>query len=182
MLFGPNAVGKMTVGHELEKVTGLKLFHNHMTIELVSPFFSYSTPPAKRLVKLFRKSIFEEVAKSNLEGLIFTYVWAFDEQSDWDEIRGFVDIFESQGADIYYVELEADVEERLKRNKHHHRLSHKPTKRDIEFSEKDLLDTMKKHRLNSKNGEIPFKNYLRINNTHISPEDVAKEIKEKFHL
>ena len=39
ILFGPLAVGKMTVGQELEKITGLKLFHNHMTIELVLPFF-----------------------------------------------------------------------------------------------------------------------------------------------
>ncbi|MCH7663235.1 MAG: shikimate kinase, partial [Chloroflexi bacterium] len=39
ILFGPLAVGKMTVGQELEKLTGLKLFHNHLTIELVLPFF-----------------------------------------------------------------------------------------------------------------------------------------------
>ncbi|MED3553043.1 hypothetical protein P4449_21750 [Cytobacillus praedii] len=34
LIFGPQAVGKMTVGQELEKITELKLFHNHMTIEL----------------------------------------------------------------------------------------------------------------------------------------------------
>lgn len=39
LIFGPQAVGKMTVGYELEKVSDLKLFHNHMTIELVNPFF-----------------------------------------------------------------------------------------------------------------------------------------------
>ncbi|GGA15578.1 hypothetical protein GCM10008018_70410 [Paenibacillus marchantiophytorum] len=32
IIFGPQAVGKMTVGHELEKVTGMTVFHNHMTI------------------------------------------------------------------------------------------------------------------------------------------------------
>lgn len=40
LIFGPQAVGKMTVGHELEKRTDLKLFHNHMTIELVTPFLN----------------------------------------------------------------------------------------------------------------------------------------------
>ena len=39
LIFGPQAVGKMTVGQELAKITGLKLFHNHMTIDLVSNFF-----------------------------------------------------------------------------------------------------------------------------------------------
>ncbi len=29
-IFGPQAVGKMTVGQELVKITDLKLFHNHM--------------------------------------------------------------------------------------------------------------------------------------------------------
>lgn len=38
LIFGPQAVGKMTVGQELAKITGLKLFHNHMTIDLVSNF------------------------------------------------------------------------------------------------------------------------------------------------
>lgn len=54
IIVGPHAVGKMTVGQELEKITGLKLFHNHMTIELVSPFFSYGTETGKKLVHSFR--------------------------------------------------------------------------------------------------------------------------------
>ena len=44
LLFGPPAVGKMSVGRELEKITGLRLFHNHMTIELVVPFFDFGLP------------------------------------------------------------------------------------------------------------------------------------------
>jgi hypothetical protein len=67
IIFGPQAVGKMTVGHELEKVSDLKLFHNHMTIELVQPFFNYGTAEGKRLVKLFRNEIFKDVANSNQE-------------------------------------------------------------------------------------------------------------------
>lgn len=59
LIFGPQAVGKMTVGQELERISELKLFHNHMSIEMVAPFFSYSTPPGKRLVRLFRQVIFE---------------------------------------------------------------------------------------------------------------------------
>jgi hypothetical protein len=102
IIFGPQAVGKMTVGHELEKLTELKLFHNHMTIELVSPFFNYGTEAGKRLVSLFRQEIFEEVSKSNLDGLIFTYVWAFDLQSDWDYVDKICDIFESKGGVVYF--------------------------------------------------------------------------------
>ncbi|WP_136603934.1 AAA family ATPase [Paenibacillus dokdonensis] len=182
IIFGPQAVGKMTVGQELEKITDLKLFHNHMTIELVTPYFSYGSAPGKRLVSLFRQEIFEEVAKSDLEGLIFTFVWAFDLQNDWDYIEKISCIFENQGGTVYLVELEADMEERLERNKSPHRLSHKATKRNIEFSERDLRVTMENHRLNSMEGEIGHANYLRINNTELSPETVAQMIKEKFQL
>ncbi|MBD2862904.1 AAA family ATPase [Paenibacillus oceani] len=182
VIFGPQAVGKMTVGQELAKCTGLKLFHNHMTIDLVSNFFSYGSAPGKRLVSLFRQEIFEEVAKSDLPGLIFTYVWAFDMQADWDYVQKICGIFESKGGGVYYVELEADVEERLERNKSPNRLHHKPSKRNIEFSEQDLLRSMDKYRLNSYEGEIRKENYMRINNTRISPEEVARMIQEQFQL
>ena len=77
LLFGPQAVGKMTVGQELAEITGLKLFHNHMTIDLVSNFFDYSTEEGKRLVTLYRIEMFKAVAKSDLEGMIFTFTWCF---------------------------------------------------------------------------------------------------------
>jgi hypothetical protein len=181
-IIGPQAVGKMTVGQELAKITELKLFHNHMTIDLVGHFFDYSSKEGKRLVNLFRQEIFEEVSRSNLYGMIFTYVWAFDLEADWNFVKQVSDLFESRGGTVYYVELEADLEERLERNKTPNRLENKPKKRDIEWSENDLRQTMEKHRLNSIEGEITFPNYFKINNTNLSAEDVAQMIKEKFNL
>lgn len=182
VLFGPQAVGKMTVGEELAKITELKLFHNHMTIELVSNFFSYGSEPGKRLVNLFRQEIFEEVAKSDLYGMIFTFVWAFDQKSDWEYIERICNIFRSNGGEIYFVELEASINERLVRNKSEHRLDCKPTKRDLKESEKELIETMEKYRLNSNEGEIKEKNYIKINNTNLSAEEVSKIIKKKYNL
>ena len=39
IIIGNAAVGKMTVGQELAKITGLRLFHNHMMIEPVLEIF-----------------------------------------------------------------------------------------------------------------------------------------------
>lgn len=181
-IFGPNAVGKMTVGQELAKITGLKLFHNHMTIELVANFFNYSTPEGKRLVKLFREEIFKAVAESELDGMIFTYLCAIDLQEDWDYLKNLTDIFESRGAELYYVELAADFKVRLERNKSPNRLEHKPTKRDIKWSEAAMKRTEKIYRLNSYDGEIKFKNYIKIDNTDIEPDVAANIIKEMFSL
>lgn len=182
IIFGPQAVGKMTVGHELEKITNLKLFHNHMTIELVDPFVSYSTPEGKRLVKLFRDEILKAVSESNSPGLIFTNICDFNHKGDWERIEEIADIFSTKGAKVSFIELEADVETRVERNKTEHRLLHKPSKRDIVWSENELRTTATTMRLNSYEGEIQYPNYLRINNSEISPESIAIKIKERFNL
>lgn len=182
IIFGPQAVGKMTVGQELMKLTDLKLFHNHMTIDLVGNFFDYGTEEGKKLVAHFRNEIFESVSKSNLKGLIFTYVWAFDMQSDWDYINQVRELFLSQGAEVYFVELEANVEERLLRNRTENRLEHKPSKRNLEWSDNDLKNSVVQYRLNSLEGELDFPNYMRIDNTNLSANEVALRIKEEFKL
>lgn len=70
------------------------------------------------------------------------------------------------------------------RNKTANRLECKASKRDLEWSEKDLLRSIEKHRLNSKpgKGEKIFENFFKIDNTNLSAEEVAKIIKEKFDL
>ncbi len=77
IIFGPPAVGKMTVGLELEKLTGIKLFHNHTTIEPILKYFEFGSPAFNRLVKNFRRQIFNEVANSDLTGLAFTGFFRF---------------------------------------------------------------------------------------------------------
>jgi len=181
LIFGPQAVGKMTVGHELEKITDLKLFHNHMTIELLAPYFGFSGDMWK-LVGKFRQDIFELAAASDMYGMIFTYVWGFDLQDDWEYVDKICKIFEDKGGEVYFVELEAGFEERIERNKTPHRLLHKPTKRDIVRSEQDLKQTFEHHRLNSFEGEIKKENYIRINNTRVTASEVAEVIKHRFNL
>lgn len=182
MIIGPQAVGKMTVGQELEKITDLKFMHNHETLELPARLFGWGSEQRKRLTALFRMSIFEEMAKSDLRGLIYTQVMAFNLQSEWDWFYQIKDMFESYGGSIAVVELEADMNERLARNKTENRLKNKPSKRDTEFTEKEIIEDMDKYRLYSNDGEFDGINYVKINNTYLSAEDTAKIIKEKFNL
>ena len=62
------------------------------------------------------------------------------------------------------------------------RLRQKPSKRDVAWSESELLNSVQTHRLNSKEGEIKNSNYLRINNTNMDPGEVASKIKDRFNL
>jgi hypothetical protein len=68
----------MSVGQALAGMTDMKLFHNPISIEAVRPIFDFSTPQFNRLVTLIRLETMKEVAKSDLTGLIFTFVWALD--------------------------------------------------------------------------------------------------------
>ncbi|MCB0114109.1 MAG: AAA family ATPase [Caldilineaceae bacterium] len=182
IIFGPPAVGKMTVGAELAKLTGFKLFHNHMTIELVLNFFPYGHPQFNKLVSEFRRRIFEEVAASDLPGLIFTYVWALDHPSDKDEIDRYCDIFCARGADIRFVELEAPVEERLKRNQGEDRLAQKPSKRNVIQSEQNLLESGQQYKLNSTGDFFYPDKHIKIDNTTLSPAKTAALIVKAFAL
>ncbi|REE67960.1 AAA domain-containing protein [Paenibacillus taihuensis] len=181
LLFGPMAVGKMTVGQELAKMTELKLFHNHMTIELLCPYFGFS-PEMWELAHQFRMSIFETYAKGEGYGMIFTFVWAFDVQADWDYVKQVGDIFEKHGGEVYWVELEAELDTRIERNRGENRLANKPSKRDVEQSEARMLTAVQQHRLNSNDGELVHERYLKINNTFLTPEEVAGQIKAHFQL
>lgn len=182
MIIGPQAVGKMTVGYELANITGLKLFHNHLTIDAMHPIFDYGTAEGKRIVKLFRKEIFESVARSDMAWPIFTYICDFNVASSRDYLAETTKLFADHGADVCLVELEAELDERLERNKSEFRLSEKPLKRDVAHSESMLLRSLKTHRLNSREGEVDVPNYLRIDNTNLAPDVVAQQIKENFAL
>ncbi len=178
-LIGNAAVGKMTVGQELMKITDLRLFHNHMTIEPVIEIFGSFYPPA---INRLREVIFEEFAKSDNYGMIFTYMWAFDQQSDWDYIEHVKSIFAPYNTEFYYAELVASREVRLQRNATENRLKNKASKRDLDFSNQRLISDDAKYRIESLEGEIPFDNYIKIDNTDLPPDTVARMIKERFCL
>jgi len=178
-LIGSGAVGKMTVGQELMKITQLRLFHNHMAIESVLEIFGTLNRAA---VSRIRTAVFEEFARSDAYGMIFTYMWAFDCPEDRAYVEQVKAIFEPYGTEFYCVELVADQAVRLQRNRTENRLVHKASKRDVARSEERILREDTGYRLESREGEIPFEHYLKIDNTELAPEQVAAMIKERFGL
>lgn len=153
-----------------------------MTIELVLSFFDFGQAQFLRLVSEFRTRVFEEVAASDLSGLIFTFVWALDLESERTFIEQSCDIFREQAAEIYFVELEAELSERLKRNESEFRLSQKRSKLDIENSRKRLLEDEEKYKLNSDGDFLLKENYLKLENTNLSASDAAVRIVDAFGL
>lgn len=188
VIFGPPAVGKMTVGHELTKLTGYKLFHNHMTVEPVLDIFAFGSPPYDRLVTAFRRMIMEEAADSGLPGLVFTFVWGLELDSDRELVSSYVDLVEGRGGRVSFVELYAEQAERIARNTTEFRLDRKRSKRDVEFSHGNLLRLDQEYVMNT--GGVPTigekvwagRDYLRVDNTELSAAEVATRIVEEFDL
>ena len=181
VIFGPPAVGKMTVGRAVAERTGLRLFHNHMTIEPVLSIFAFDSAPFARLVRSFRDQIVREVADSDLPGLVFTCVWSLDDDRDKRFVDGVAARFRARGAPVHFVELYAPLEERLRRNRTEERLLAKPSKRDVEASERRLRDN-ERLRLNT-NGDFFYPDeHLRIDNTELEPGEAAGEIIRHFGI
>ena len=184
MLFviGPAAAGKMTVGMEVCRLTGMRLLHNHMTIDLVEPFFDFGTPEFRRLVEGFRTAIVDEVAQSDLPGIVFTYVWAFGHPGEAEAVEAYARPFRERGLPVRFVELQADQSVRLERNRTELRLDHKRPKRDLEWSEQDLLQMDRDYQLAAPPELRERADWLLIDNTDLTPQAAATRVVEHFEL
>ena len=183
IIVGPPAVGKMTVGLALSRRTGFPLFHNHVTIEAVRAVFSFDHPAFWGLVGEFRRRIFEEAVRGGPPGLIFTYIWSFDDPTDKTYIDGLAGIVEAAGGTVRFVELTTTFDERQRRNEHADRLAAKPSKRDLAVSRQHLLDVEKSGRRLNTAGDFSYPDrHLLIDNTSLTPDRVAEQIVAAWNL
>ena len=72
-IYGLPATGKLTVAQELSAMTGYKLFHNHLAVDLLLPVFDFGSAPFIELREQIWLSVFEQACRSQLPGLIFTF-------------------------------------------------------------------------------------------------------------
>ncbi len=178
---GPQAVGKMTVAEALRDKLRWNMMMNHDSIEMSDKIFGFGTPAQKEFNASFREKAFELAVKHGVD-LIFTYVCAFEMQEEREYLTKLHDLFVKGGGSFYFVELSADLAARLARNETPHRMERKASKRDIAWSRANLLQDAKEHRLNSEEGEVWFEHHLKIDNTDLSPDEVADRVIQAFGL
>ncbi|MCR5296259.1 MAG: AAA family ATPase [Clostridiales bacterium] len=178
---GPQAVGKMTVAESLRDKLRYNMMMNHDSIEVSDRIFGFNTPAQREFNAYFREKAFELAVKHNVD-MIFTYVCAFDEPAEKEYLTGLKDLFERNGGSFLFVELYADMDTRLQRNETPHRMERKASKRDVAWSRANLIADAEKYRLNSDEGETWFENHLKIDNTHLSPDETADRVIRTFQL
>lgn len=178
---GPQAVGKMTVAESLRDKLKYNMMMNHDSIEVSDRIFGFNTPAQREFNSIFREKAFELAVKHNVD-LLFTYVAAFEKEEEINYLKTLEHQFTASGGNFYFVELSADLDTRLKRNLTPHRMERKASKKDTKWSEENLLKDSQRHRLNTKEGEILFENHLKIDNTNLSPDEVADIVIGKYNL
>ena len=178
---GPQAVGKMVVAESLRDKLKYNMMMNHDSIEISDRIFGFATPAQKEFNSFFREKAFELAVKHNVD-LVFTYVCAFEMQEERDYLMGLHDLFVKNGGGFYFVELSAELETRIKRNETPYRMERKASKKDLEWSRANLLKDAENHRLNSDPDEVWFEHHLKIDNTNLSPDQVADKVIEAYGL
>jgi hypothetical protein len=170
-LYGPPGVGKLTVARELVALTGFKLFHNHLTIDLVTSVFPRGASAYSRLVHRFRRDMFTEAARADVD-LIFTYVYAHpDDEAD---VRDMVAPVQANGGDVLFVQLSCRRDVLLRRVGAESRVAHgkirDPALLAGLMDHYDLFDA------------VPFGESLQIDTSDTLPPDAARQIAAHYSL
>ena len=178
---GPQAVGKMVVAESLRDKLKYNLMINHDSIEVSDRIFGFATPAMREFNEYFRRKAFELAVKHDVD-FIFTYVCAFDVPEEIDYLHKLEKQFTESGGKFIFVELSTDLETRLKRNETPYRMERKPSKRDVAWSRENILHDTEHFKLNTDEGEYLFANHLKIDNTDLSPDEVADKVIETYEL
>lgn len=168
-LYGLPGVGKLTVGKELAKQTNLKLFHNHMVLNLIIDVFGRDNEPIVQLREQMWLDFFRQAAVSKLNGLIFTF--CFDKYLSRDFLQKLEKAVKDFGS-VHYIELTCSTET-LK-----NRVS-QPSRKDL-YKIQDFDNLMKQVHDGSFFVPQLRKNVLRIDTTYLSPQKTASLIHRKI--
>jgi shikimate kinase len=170
-LYGPPAAGKLTIGRELANLTGFRLFHNHLTVNLAREIFDFGSEPFQRLVDDLRLRVLTAAAQSGLPGLIFTYVYG----GRGDEFaRRTLSEMEAAGAEVCFVQVKCPPEELLNRVENESRRAYH------KLASREQLDALLKER--DWFSAIPFVESFPVDTTRLTPAEAVFEIAQHFQL
>ena len=168
-IYGPPAVGKLTVANEIAKRTGFKVFHNHLSIDAIEPIFEFGSKPFFRLVEMIRV---ETVAEAARQGVDMIYTFCYAKGLDEMHVEKVANAASGNGATVHFVLLKCSDDE-LRR-----RVVSDERKRFGKASTLEMMDRfLNDYELRS---QVPNADSLEIDNTAIAAEAAAEQIIAHF--
>ncbi|MCG8413304.1 MAG: AAA family ATPase [Pseudomonadales bacterium] len=166
-IYGPAASGKHTIGELLSSKLGLPLFHNHLTVDLVSTLFEFGTDDFINLRANIWLQSFAAAAQAQ-QSFIFTFHPEKTVQEDL--LPRLQQIIEDYDGAVQYIELvcpDEEVERRL------------PNSTREQFGKLRDVELYKQLR---KAGQLDFSAlpdaHLQIDTTRLSAEEAANAIEQ----
>jgi hypothetical protein len=122
-IYGLPATGKLTVGMELAAMTGFKLFHNHLVVDLLLSVFDFGSPAFVELREDIWLSVFDQACRNQTPGLIFTFAPEATVRPDF--VPKTLATVARAGGEVEFVELVCPVAELKRRIASPSRLQYK---------------------------------------------------------
>lgn len=171
IIYGPPAVGKLTVAKELAKITGFKVFHNHLTLDAVKSVLNPKHEEFSKILSDIRLKVIEASSKAKTDGIIFTS--GYNGNSKDTTIEQMIKITKKQGGEAFLIHLICEEKELYRRV---------ISKNRKKYSKTTTVKDLKKRLSKWKQGDYPNKTNLTIDNTKLTAKKTAKIIKEQFGL
>lgn len=171
IIYGAEASGKLTIAKKLAEKTNLKLFHNHVSIDVGKVLFNYGEDAYNELVWKVRLLVFESAAKNNVRGIIFT--WAYSHPDFQPLLNRLLESMKPYNVDVQYVFVSCSQE----------MLEQRVTSSGR--SEAGKINTIEKLREQQKiknHAEIPNTASLLLDNTDMPPDEAADMIIRELKL
>lgn len=165
-IYGPPAAGKKTIAEKLSEITGIPLFHNHMTVNISSSIFTFGTSNYFRLVDFIRMNTIMECQRIGLKALIFTN--AYTPEKNGKFVKELKEKIAKRHGIISFVKLDCSREALLSRVANSDRLN------QGKITDPDLLE-----KILSKDDfltRIPYTPHYEYNNNNETPSSIAQQI------
>lgn len=175
-IYGPPAVGKLTVGQELKKLTGYKLFHNHLTVLVARSLFPghHGAKPPKLFSKLLKKMRLAAIEVAAEGGINTIFTLAYSGKVDDPFVEKIVAAVKKYGGSVHFVQLTAPDVVLMQRvgetsRKEIAKINDPASLREL-LDSRDLRATVSHHKV------------LKIDTSTLSAADAAKEIATRLKL
>lgn len=177
-IYGPIAVGKLTIAKILSKKIGYKLTHNHALNDFIDGVFDRGTLTRDTMIEKLRYDLLENAVKSKIS-FVTTHCYSHDfvsrtGLSDPKYVESLEKKLVKLGAMFYPIHLKAEGKELLNRvNMDSRKIFKKLTNKKV----------MREHVLNRDWQSSPrLKNNFVIDNTKLSPQKVSDIIIRHFKI
>ena len=164
-IYGSPAVGKLTVANEVAKLTGFKVFHNHLSIDCIEPVFEFGSKSFCKLIEIIRVETVAEAARVR-QDLIYTFCYAKD--LDDAHVEKITKVVEDAGGEVCFVLLKAD------RNELDRRVVEDSRKKMGKAKTVEMMDFF--HETYDLLSPVPERESLIIDNTNLSAAETARKI------